>query len=122
MSDAKLCIAAILCCLYLALRSYRPALAWAEFAAGFVAAYSYLTAIVLVPVLLVTGLLMLRGCSRLQAIIPAAGCPPGYWSTTRRRGLGRLANGALLLQRKAHLTRCRSDSKLRNQRVTTPAP
>ena len=74
----SLCIAAILACLYLALRPYRPALAWAGFAAGFVAAYSYLTAIVLVPALLVTGLLVLRGRSRLQAIIPAVGAAAGF--------------------------------------------
>jgi hypothetical protein len=74
----SLCIAAILGCLYLALRPYRPVLAWAGFAAGFVAAYSYLTAIVLVPALLVTALLVLRGRSRLQTIIPAAGAAAGF--------------------------------------------
>jgi hypothetical protein len=78
MFPISLCVAAILGCLYLALRPYRPALAWAGFAAGFVAGYSYLTAIVLVPALLVTGLLVLRGRSRLQAIIPAAGAAAGF--------------------------------------------
>jgi hypothetical protein len=74
----SMCIAAILGCLYLALRTSRPALAWAAFALGFVAAYSYLTAIVLAPALLITGLLVLRGQRQRQAIIPAVGAAAGF--------------------------------------------
>ena len=74
----SMCIAGILACLYFALRTSRPPLAWAGFAAGFVAAFSYLTAIVLVPALLVTGLLVLRGQRRRQAIIPAVGAAAGF--------------------------------------------
>jgi hypothetical protein len=74
----SMCIAGILACLYFALRTSRPAFAWAGFAAGFVAAFSYLTAIVLFPALLVTGLLMLRGQRRRQAIIPAVGAAAGF--------------------------------------------
>jgi hypothetical protein len=74
----SMCIAAILGCLYLALRTSRPALAWAGFALGFVAAYSYLTAIVLAPALLITGLLVLRGQRQRQAIIPAVGAAAGF--------------------------------------------
>jgi hypothetical protein len=73
-----MCIAAILGCLYLAFRTSRPALAWAGFAVGFVAAYSYLTAIVLAPALLITGLLVLRGQRQRQAIIPAVGAAAGF--------------------------------------------
>ncbi len=46
--------------------------------AGFVAAYSYLTAIVLVPALLIIGLVVFRGRRRLQAIIPAIGAAAGF--------------------------------------------
>jgi hypothetical protein len=74
----SMCIAGILGCLYLALRTSRPVLAWAGFAAGFIAAYSYLTAVVLVPALLITGLLVLRGPPRRQAIIPAIGAAAGF--------------------------------------------
>jgi hypothetical protein len=74
----SMCVAGILACLYFALRTSRPALAWAGFAAGFVAAFSYLTAIVLFPALLGTGLLMLRGQRRRQAIIPAVGAAAGF--------------------------------------------
>jgi len=49
----SMCIAGMLACLYLALRTSRPAFAWAGFAAGFVAAFSYLTAIVVFPALLI---------------------------------------------------------------------
>ena len=56
----SMCIAGMLACLYLALRTSRPAFAWAGFVAGFVAAFSYLTAIVVFPALLITGLLVLR--------------------------------------------------------------
>jgi hypothetical protein len=74
----SMCIAAILGCLYLALRTSRPVLAWAGFAVGFVAAYSYLTAIVLAPALLISGLLVLRGQRQRQAIIPAVGAAAGF--------------------------------------------
>jgi hypothetical protein len=74
----SLCIAGILGCLYVALRTSRPAFAWAGFVAGFVAAYSYLTAIVLAPALLITGLVVFRGRRRLQAIIPAIGAAAGF--------------------------------------------
>jgi hypothetical protein len=74
----SMCIAAILGCLYLALRTSRPVLAWAGFAVGFVAAYSYLTAIVLAPALLITGLLVLRGQRQRHAIIPAVGAAAGF--------------------------------------------
>jgi hypothetical protein len=74
----SMCIAAILGCLYLALRTSRPMLAWVGFATGFVAAYSYLTAIVLLPALLITGLLVLRGPPRRQAVIPALGAAAGF--------------------------------------------
>ena len=74
----SMCIAGILGCLYLALCTSRPALAWAGFAVGFLAAYSYLTAIVLCPALLITGLLVLRGRPRRQAIIPAVGAAAGF--------------------------------------------
>jgi hypothetical protein len=72
----SMCIAGILTCLYVTLR--RPNLAWLGFAAGFVAAYSYLTAIVLAPALLITSLLVLRGRRRLQVILPAAGAAAGF--------------------------------------------
>jgi len=74
----SMCIAGILACLYFALRTSRPALAWAGFAAAFVAAFSYLTAIVLVPALLITAILVLRGQRRRQAIIPAIGAAAGF--------------------------------------------
>jgi hypothetical protein len=74
----SMCIAGILACLYFALRTSRLAFAWAGFAAGFVAAFSYLTAIVLFPALLITGLLVLRGRRRRQAIIPAVGAAAGF--------------------------------------------
>jgi hypothetical protein len=73
----SMCIAGILACLYFALRTSRPALAWAGFAAAFVAAFSYLTAIVMVPALQITGVLVLRGQRRRQAIIPAIGAAAG---------------------------------------------
>jgi hypothetical protein len=76
----SLCIATILGCLYLALRTTRPVYAWLGFVAGFVAAYSYLTAIVLAPALLVTGLVAYRGSRRWQAFIPAAGAVAGFGS------------------------------------------
>lgn len=74
----SLCIAGILTCLYLALRTSRPALAWAGFGAGFVAAYSYITAIVLAPALIITGLVARRGRGRLQAIVPGLGAAAGF--------------------------------------------
>jgi hypothetical protein len=74
----SMCIAAILACLYIALRTSRPALAWAGFAAGFIAAYSYITAIVLAPTLLIVGLLVVRGRRRFQLIIPALGAAAGF--------------------------------------------
>jgi hypothetical protein len=74
----SLCIAAILGCLYIALRTSRPVLAWAGFAVGFIAAYSYITAIVLAPTLLIVGLLVVRGRRRLQLIIPAVGAAAGF--------------------------------------------
>jgi len=76
----SLCIAGILGCLYVALRTTRPVYAWAGFAAGFVAAYSYITAIVLAPALLVVALVAYRGRQRWQAIIPAAGAVAGFAS------------------------------------------
>lgn len=74
----SMCIAGMLACLYIALRTSRPALAWAGFAAGFVAAYSYITAIVLAPTLLIVGLLVVRGRRRFQLVIPAAGAAAGF--------------------------------------------
>jgi hypothetical protein len=74
----SMCIAGMLACLYVALRTSRPALAWAGFAAGFVAAYSYITAIVLAPTLLIVGLLVVRGRRRFQFVIPAAGAAAGF--------------------------------------------
>ena len=76
----SLCIAGILGCLYVALRTTRPVYAWAGFAAGFVAAYSYITAIVLAPALLVVALVAYRGRQRWQAIIPATGAVAGFAS------------------------------------------
>jgi hypothetical protein len=73
----SLSIAGILASLYVALRTSRPALAWLGFAAGFIAAYSYLTAIVLAPALLITALLVLRGRDRVRAVIPAIGAAVG---------------------------------------------
>ena len=74
----SMCIAGILGCLYFALLTSRPVLAWAGFAVGFVAAYSYITAIVLAPTLLIVGLLVVRGRRRFQFIIPAAGAAAGF--------------------------------------------
>jgi hypothetical protein len=74
----SMCIAAMLACLYFALRTSRPVFAWAGFAAGFVAAYSYITAIVLAPALLIVGLLAVRGRRRFQLIIPALGAAAGF--------------------------------------------
>ena len=76
----SLCIAGILGCLYLALRTTRPVFAWLGFVAGFVAAYSYLTAIVLAPALVVTALVAYRGRQRWQLIIPATGAVAGFAS------------------------------------------
>jgi hypothetical protein len=73
----SMCIAAMLGCLYIALRTSRPAIAWVGFAAGFVAAYSYITAIVLAPALLIVALLVVRGRRRFQMIIPAVGAAAG---------------------------------------------
>ena len=74
----SMCIAGILGCLYVALRTSRPVFAWVGFAAGFVAAYSYITAIVLAPTLLIVGLLVVRGPRRLQFLVPAAGAAAGF--------------------------------------------
>src|SRR5262245_66108005 len=74
----SICISGILCCLYVALRTSRPVFAWVGFAAGFVAAYSYITAIVLAPTLLIVGLLVVRGPRRLQFIVPAVGAAAGF--------------------------------------------
>ena len=74
----SMCIAGILGCLYFALLTSRPVFAWAGFAVGFVAAYSYITAIVLAPTLLIVGLLVVRGRRRYQFIIPAAGAAAGF--------------------------------------------
>jgi hypothetical protein len=74
----SMCIAGILGCLYLALRTSRRALAWIGFATGFVAAYSYITAVVLAPTLLIVGLLVVRGRRRFQLIIPALGAAAGF--------------------------------------------
>jgi len=74
----SLAIAGILGCLYIALRTSRPALAWVGFVAGFVAGYSYVTAIVLVPALLITCLVMPRDRRTLQALIPALGAAAGF--------------------------------------------
>src|SRR5215469_9479979 len=74
----SMCIAGILGCLCIALRTSRPALAWAGFAAGFVSAYSYITAVVLAPTLLIVGLLIVRGRRRFQLIIPALGAAAGF--------------------------------------------
>lgn len=74
----SLCIAGMLGCLYVALRTSRPALLWVGFAAGFVATYSYITAVVLVPALLITGLIAARGRQRLRLLIPALGAAAGF--------------------------------------------
>jgi hypothetical protein len=74
----SMCIAGILACLYLALCSSRPVFAWAGFAVGFLAAYSYITAIVLAPALLLVGLLVVRERSRFQLIIPGLGAAAGF--------------------------------------------
>jgi hypothetical protein len=74
----SMCIAGILGCLYLALRTSRRVFAWAGFAVGFVAAYSYITAIVLAPTLLIVGLLVVRGRRRFQLIIPGIGAAAGF--------------------------------------------
>jgi len=74
----SLCVAGILGCLYVALRTSRPALAWIGFVAGFVAGYSYITAIVVAPALLITCLVLPRGRRRLQALIPAIGSAAGF--------------------------------------------
>ncbi|HEY3087539.1 MAG TPA: hypothetical protein VGJ59_05700 [Jatrophihabitantaceae bacterium] len=74
----SMCIAGILGCLYIALRTSRRALAWVGFAAGFIAAYSYITAVVLAPTLLIVGLLVVRGRRRFQLIIPALGAAAGF--------------------------------------------
>ena len=105
------CIAGILGCLYLALRTSRPALAAAGFAAGFVAAYSYITAIVLAPALIVAGLVARRGRGRLQAIVPGLGAAAGFGRRAahdagRRRHLGRLLHQREEVQRgRAHAAR-----------------
>lgn len=74
----SMCIAGILGCLYMGLRTSRRAFAWLGFALGFVAAYSYITAIVLVPALLIVGLLTVRGRRRFQMIVPAFGAAAGF--------------------------------------------
>jgi hypothetical protein len=74
----SLCIAGMLGCLYVALRASRPALVWVGFVAGFVATYSYITAVVLVPALLITSLIAARGRQRLRLLIPALGAAAGF--------------------------------------------
>jgi hypothetical protein len=74
----SLCIAGIVCCLYLALRTARPALAWAGLVAGFVAGYTYISAVVLAPALLLTCLVMPLGRRTIQVLIPAIGAAAGF--------------------------------------------
>lgn len=74
----SLCIAGILGCLYLALRTTRPALALAGFVAGFVAGYSYVSAVVVAPALLLTCLVMPWSRRTVQALIPALGAAAGF--------------------------------------------
>ncbi len=72
----SLCIAAVLGCLYAALRASRPWMAWVGFGSGMVAAASYLTAVVLAPALLVAALVA-RG-RRLRVVISALGVAAGF--------------------------------------------
>jgi hypothetical protein len=69
---------AILGCLYLALRPSRPALAWAGFAAGFVAGYCYLTAIVFGSGAAGQRAARAARTQPAQAIISAAGAAAGF--------------------------------------------
>jgi hypothetical protein len=74
----SLTVAGILGCLYVALRTSKAALAWIGFVAGFVAGYSYITAIVVAPALLITSLVVPRGRRTLQLLIPALGAAAGF--------------------------------------------
>lgn len=74
----SLCIAGLLGCLYAVLRGSRLALAGVAFLSGFVAAYSYIIAVAVVPALLVTAFLAMRGRHRLRALIPALGIVAGF--------------------------------------------
>jgi hypothetical protein len=74
----SLTVAGILGCLYVALRTSKAALAWVGFVAGFVAGYSYITAIVVAPALLITSLVVPRGRRTLQLLIPALGAAAGF--------------------------------------------
>ena len=74
----SLAVAGILGCLYMALRTSKAALAWVGFVAGFVAGYSYITAIVVAPALLITSLVVPRGRRTLQLLIPALGAAAGF--------------------------------------------
>jgi hypothetical protein len=74
----SLTVAGILGCLYVALRTSKAALAWVGFVAGFVAGYSYITAIVVAPALLITSLVVPRGRRTLQLLIPALGAAVGF--------------------------------------------
>jgi hypothetical protein len=85
----SLCIAGLLGCLYAVLRGSRLALAGVAFVSGFVAAYSYITAMAVVPALLVTAFLAMRGRHRLRALISALSIVGGFgavlltmWQTT----------------------------------------
>ena len=87
----SLCIAGLLGCLYAALRGSRLALAGVAFVSGAVAAYSYLTPMAVVPALLVTGLLAVRGRDRLRVLIAACGILVGFGAflLTMRQATGR---------------------------------
>ena len=75
----SLTVAAMLACLYAATRASRPWLgAGVGFLAGFVAAYSYITAVALAPALLATAFLAVRGRRRVQALLPALGVVAGF--------------------------------------------
>jgi hypothetical protein len=86
----SLCIAGLLGCLFAVLRGSRLGLAGVAFLSGFVAAYSYITAIAVVPALLVTAFLAMRGRHRLRALIPALGIVAGFGAVllTMRQATG----------------------------------
>jgi hypothetical protein len=86
----SLCIVGMLGCLYAALRGSRLTMAASAPLSGFVAAYSYITAIALAPALLVTACLAMRGRRRLQALIPALGIVAGFGAVllTMRHAVG----------------------------------
>lgn len=86
----SLCIAGMLGCLYAALRGSRLVLAGVALASGFVAAYSYITAVALAPALLVTALVAVRGRRRLRVLIAAFGSLAGFGAVllTMQRAVG----------------------------------